>query len=136
MSKYKLVEVMRGDDWIPRNAILFNDNGSVIAVNDTTSQLDDNYIATSSTYFTQWREIQQPVWKPFPNNESMEHLKDCWFRVNGRPREFRPTSYNYDTYNVFYLGDIWVNRIDLFKEYEVKLNGKWQPVGVLEAQEG
>ena len=137
MSKYKLVEVycVAADTWYPRNAILFNSNGSVLVIAGIDKQLDDNFIATSSTYYPQYREIQQPTWKPFPDNESMEHLKDCWFRNKGETQQFKVESYDsgcdYDS-DVFIINGEWWSINDVFKYLEVQLNGKWQPVGVEE----
>ena len=134
MSKYKLVEVY--DDvvevWIPRNVIFFNNNGSVISVRDEEEQLDDDYIVNSTSFFAKYREIQQPTWKPFPDNESMEHLKDCWFRFKDDTRQFRTERYDYDYYSVFYILGNWWSKEDLFEKVEVLTNGKWQPVGVEE----
>ena len=130
MSKYKLVEVMRCNDWVKRNAIHFNNDGSVWVVNDTTIQLDDTFNAHDTSFFCQWREIQQPVWKPFPDNESMGHLKDCWFRFKDNTRQFRTEKYDPDHYNVFYILGKWWSKEDLFEKAEVLTNGKWQPVGL------
>ena len=132
MSKYKLVEVMRGDDWIPRNAILFNSNGSLLVIDGIDKQLDDEYEAEYSIYYPQWREIKEPTWKPFPDNESMGHLKDCWFRFKDNTRQFRTEKYDPDHYNVFYILGKWWSKEDLFEKAEVLTNGKWQPVGVLD----
>ena len=135
MSKYKLVEVY--DDvvevWKPRNVIFFNSNGSVLVIDGIDKQLDDEYEAEYSIYYPQWREIKQPTWKPFPDNESMECLKDCWFRLKNSEVFVKGTHYNpMDCQCVFMINGEWWSKEDLFEKVEVQINGTWQPVGVLD----
>ena len=134
MSKYKLVEVYDGvaDTWKPRNAIFFNSSGSVVVVNCVNTQLHDDYNVCHLEVYARWREIQQPVWKPFPDNKSMEHLKNCWFRHKGGTRQFIATSYEPDFDDVFKFDGEWWTIEEMFNLLEVQINGKWQPAGVEE----
>ena len=134
MSKYKLVEVYYSatETWYPRNAILFNDNGSVIIVNSIEKQLDESYNAFGTSCYDKWREIKKPTWKPYPDNKSMEHLKDCWFRVKECTQEFKTDRYDFDNDcdDVFKFNGQWWTKSEMLDQLEVQINGKWQPVGL------
>jgi len=136
MSKFKLVEVSNNrEDWITRNGVVFNVDGSVVCIGEIDSQLDDDYVVKTRnlSWYKHYREIKEPTWKPFPDNVSTEHLKDCWFRNKHNKAEYRCIGYDSNKKNcVFMLGNSWYSRGVLFNEYEVKLNGEWQPVGIKE----
>ena len=134
MSKYKLVEVyFNKGGWIKRNAFHFNSDGSVIYVAGSSMQLNESHIVNTydCCYAEKWREIKEPTWKPFPNKESIKHLKDCWFRNKVSGVEFKCTMYDAGKNQlVIKLSDGWWTLEDLFNYCEVQFNGEWQPVGV------
>ena len=133
MSKYKLVEVFVNGVWKRMNAFHINNDGSAFVVEKMYEQLEDTYNVSlyNTLYVTQCREIKEPTWKPFPNKESIKHLKDCWFRNKVSGVEFKCTMYDSGKNQlIMKFGNDWWTLEDLFDYCEVQFNGEWQPVGV------
>ena len=136
MSKFKLVEVSDDldlDVWVKRNAFFFNEDGSVVCASRVIEQLNDDFIVRDIRFWKYHREIKEPTWKPFPDNESMRHLKDCWFRNKSVEVEFKCCGFDSrEGEDVIFLGNTWYDKQELFDDFEVYLNNEWQPVGVKE----
>lgn len=92
---------------------------------------DNSCIEHNGICWEYCEEIPTKEWRAFKLEESLEHLKDCWFRRKNSNIQVKPERYDPTDEAVFdFTPFTWCDRAFLFKNYEVLVNNKWQPVGV------
>lgn len=130
--KKMLVWDDKREDAVKRVVIDVVHDGSCYAI---SSDAESSFLEGGMFRIIWWghcEEIKEPEWQAFTDNSQLEPYIDCWFRKkNIQSKKFaRPTYYDSEAKVISMCGRWWNTR-ELFDEWEMKVNGVWQPVGEL-----
>jgi hypothetical protein len=134
----KLMEVENSiSAWVKRYVMMINPNGSCLVIKGHPDNMDlINITPEHLALFKSCREIKEPTWRAY-TKEEIEPLLDCWFRAKDQNKKEWGRCLRYDfeeetSTNIQLSDGQWYSLEKLLKYFEVKIDGKWQPAGVLE----
>ena len=118
-------------NWSERILLCTNTDDSCTCVTNTSERDFLNGKIFAIVNWEHYKPIPAKIYRVCTSEELLE-LKDNWFRMKPHPSiQSRVTSCGVKAGTLF-IGGTWYDEVELFKGYEVLVEGTWQPVGVLD----